>query len=53
MKVGFNAAAAAYSSALNRTPSIGGVDGAAPAPGGFAEMVKKAAESAIGTIQAA
>ncbi|MFO0295371.1 MAG: flagellar hook-basal body complex protein FliE [Rhodospirillales bacterium] len=50
MKVGFNAAAAAYTSALNRPSSIGGIDGAA-AGGGFADMVKQAAQSAIGTVK--
>jgi flagellar hook-basal body complex protein FliE len=51
MKIGFNAAAAAYSSALNRAPSTG--DGApAAAPGGFADLVQRAAVSAIGTMQA-
>jgi len=52
MQVGFNAASAAYSSALNRAPSVGGLEGGAAAPGGFADMVKKAAQSAIGTVQA-
>jgi flagellar hook-basal body complex protein FliE len=52
MKVGFNAAAAAYSSALGRVPSIGGIDAAAAAPGGFADLLKQAAAGAMGTVQA-
>jgi flagellar hook-basal body complex protein FliE len=51
MKIGFNAAAAAYSSALGRAPSIGGLEGAQPAQGGFADLIKQAAGSAIGTVQ--
>lgn len=51
MKIGFNAAAAAYSSALNR-PASPGEGAPAAAGGGFADLVQRAAVSAIGTVQA-
>lgn len=55
MKVGFNAAAAAYANTLKRVaPTAPGAAGqAAAAPGGaFGEMVKQAASSTLDTMKA-
>lgn len=50
MKVGFNAAAAAYASTLKRAVPSAGETGAAG--GTFGDMVKEAAASTVGTLKA-
>ena len=49
MKVGFNAAAAAYANTLKRATPV--AEGAA-AGGAFGDMVKEAASSTLGTLKA-
>lgn len=51
MKVGFNAAAAAYASTLKRAAPVAAEAGAA-AGGAFGEMVKQAASSTVGAVKA-
>lgn len=50
MKVGFNAAAAAYASTLKRAAPV--AEPGAAAGGAFGEMVKQAASTTLGSIKA-
>lgn len=49
MTIGFNAAAAAYTAALNRKTTAGAAPAAAGS--GFADLVRQAADTAIGTMR--
>jgi flagellar hook-basal body complex protein FliE len=51
MKVGFNAAAAAYASTLKRAAPVAGETSAAGGSG-FGELAKQAASSTVGSLKA-